>query len=177
MRKITFDEEELFAIAVFEPGSRKETTAKMSGVLEELTEDPDMHALIVSASEKLKRISDKEFEELDIDGYREELAWEETAEYEEDPESATDSENPGEPVVQVVKQDGHSEAKQHFNRGGNQTIHQRYFKRIPEICRREHIHPVFQPHKFVRRKLKGIVRKRVPDRHHERHHDANGNDQ
>ena len=96
MRKITFDEEELFAIAVFEPGSRKETTAKMSGVLEELTEDPDMHALIVSASEKLKRISDKEFEELDIDGYREELAWEETEEYEEDPESATDSENPGE---------------------------------------------------------------------------------
>ena len=96
MRKITFDEEELFAIAVFEPGSREETAAKMSGVLEELTEDPDMHALIVSASEKLKRISDKEFEELDIDGYREELAWEETEEYEEDSESATDSENPGE---------------------------------------------------------------------------------
>ena len=91
MRKITFDEEELFAIAVFEPGSRKETTAKMSGVLEELTEDPDMHALIVSASEKLKRISDKEFGELDIDGYREELAWEE----EEDPEAVSDSENPG----------------------------------------------------------------------------------
>ena len=83
MRKITFDEEELFAIAVFEPGSRKETTAKMSGVLEELTEDPDMHALIVSASEKLKRISDKEFEEL---------AWEE----EEDPEAVSDSENPDE---------------------------------------------------------------------------------
>ena len=92
MRKITFDEEELFAIAVFEPGSREETAAKMSGVLEELTEDPDMHALIVSASEKLKRISDKEFEELDIDGYREELAWEE----EEDPEATSDSENPGE---------------------------------------------------------------------------------
>ena len=92
MRKITFDEEELFAIAVFEPGSREETAAKMSGVLEELTEDPDMHALIVSASEKLKRISDKEFEELDIDGYREELAWEE----EEDPEAVSDSENPDE---------------------------------------------------------------------------------
>ena len=90
MRKITFDEEELFAIAVFEPGSREETAAKMSGVLEELTEDPDMHALIVSASEKLKRISDKEFGELDIDGYREELAWE------EDPEATSDSENPGE---------------------------------------------------------------------------------
>ena len=92
MRKITFDEEELFAIAVFEPGSREETAAKMSGVLEELTEDPDMHALIVSTSEKLKRISDKEFEELDIDGYREELAWEE----EEDPEAVSDSENPDE---------------------------------------------------------------------------------
>ena len=40
MRKITFDEEELFAIAVFEPGSREETATKMSGVLEELTVDP-----------------------------------------------------------------------------------------------------------------------------------------
>ena len=92
MRKITFDEEELFAIAVFEPGSREETAAKMARVLEELTEDPDMHALIVSASEKLKRISDREFKELAIDGYREELAWEE----EEDPEDASDSENSGE---------------------------------------------------------------------------------
>ena len=92
MRKITFDEEELFAIAVFGPGSREETAAKMSGVLEELTEDPDMHALIMSASEKLKRISDREFKELSIDGYREELAWEE----EEDPEATSDSENPGE---------------------------------------------------------------------------------
>lgn len=91
MRKITFDEEELFAIAVFEPGSREETAAKMAGVLKELTEDPDMHALIVSASEKLKRISDREFEELSIDGYREELAWEEEVQ-----EAASDSENPGE---------------------------------------------------------------------------------
>lgn len=92
MRKITFDEEELFAIAVFEPGSREETAAKMAEVLKELTEDPDMHALIVSASEKLKRISDKDFEELAIDGYREELAWEE----EEDPEATSESENPDE---------------------------------------------------------------------------------
>ena len=58
MRKIIFDEEELFAIAVFELGNREENATKMSGVLEELTVDPDMRALIVSASEKLKRISD-----------------------------------------------------------------------------------------------------------------------
>ena len=98
MRKITFDEEELFAIAVFEPGNRKETAERMSGVLEELTEDPDMRALIVSASEKLKRISDREFEELAIDGYREELAWEEEEEEDEgkDPEASPNSEGTGE---------------------------------------------------------------------------------
>ena len=98
MRKITFDEEELFAIAVFEPGNRKETAERMSGVLEELTEDPDMRALIVSASEKLKRISDSEFEELAIDGYREELAWEEEDEEDEgkDSEASPDSEDTGE---------------------------------------------------------------------------------
>lgn len=91
MRKITFDEEELFAIAVFEPGSRQETAARMTGVLEALAEDPDMHALIVSASEKLKKISDREFEELAVDGYREELAWEE----EEDPDAAPAPVDPG----------------------------------------------------------------------------------
>lgn len=95
MRKITFDEEELFAIAVFEPGSREETVTRMSGVLEELTEDPDIRALIVSASEKLKRISDREFEELAIDGYREELAWEEEDEEDEGKDSETSPDSEG----------------------------------------------------------------------------------
>ena len=47
----------------------------MSSVLPELAEDQEMHALILSAMEKLKRISDREYDMLDLDTYRAELEW------------------------------------------------------------------------------------------------------
>jgi len=75
MKKITFDEEELFAIAVFSPDTRNNTVRNMSSVLPELAEDQEMHALILSAMEKLKRISDREYDLLDLDTYRDELEW------------------------------------------------------------------------------------------------------
>lgn len=90
MRKITFDEEELFVIAVFEPFSRKGAIADMDQVLPELSDDDDIRTLVVSAREKLKRITDREFKELDIEDYLEDLEW-------EDDEGRTgDSEKDGE---------------------------------------------------------------------------------
>lgn len=75
MRKITFDEEELFAIAVFEPDTRINTIKRLERVLPELQDDPEMSDLIRSAREKLKKISDREYSLLDLDSYREELEW------------------------------------------------------------------------------------------------------
>ena len=75
MKKITFDEEELFAIAVFEPDTRVNTIKRLESVLPELQDDPEMHDLIRSAQEKLKKISDREYALLDLDFYREELEW------------------------------------------------------------------------------------------------------
>ena len=75
MKKITFDEEELFAIAVFEPDTRVNTIKRLERVLPELEDDPEMCDLIRSAREKLKKISDKEYALLDLDSYREELEW------------------------------------------------------------------------------------------------------
>ena len=80
MKKITFDEEELFAIAVFSPDTRSNTVASMTNVLPELEEDAEMHALLLSAVEKLKRISDQEYNKMDIDTYREEMKLEEEEE-------------------------------------------------------------------------------------------------
>lgn len=77
MKKITFDEEELFAIAVFSPDTRSNTVASMTNVLPELEEDAEMHALLLSAVEKLKRISDQEYNKMDLDAYREEMKLEE----------------------------------------------------------------------------------------------------
>ena len=75
MKKITFDEEELFAIAVFEPDTRINTIKRLERVLPELQDDPEMRDLVRSAREKLKKSSDREYSLLDLNSYREELEW------------------------------------------------------------------------------------------------------
>ena len=73
MRKIAFDEEELLVLAVLDPDTRKNTIMKLDEILPEVKDDPAMEAIVVSAAEKLKRISDEQFGALDLNSYREEL--------------------------------------------------------------------------------------------------------
>ena len=98
MRKITFDEEELFAIAVFEPDTRVNTIKRLERVLPELQDDPEMHDLIRSAREKLKKISDREYSLLELDSYREELEWDMNEE-----ETGIDAETADDNVVETEK--------------------------------------------------------------------------
>ena len=73
MRKIAFDEEELLVLAVLEPDTRKNTIARLEEILPEVRDDPDMEAIVISAAEKLKRITDDAFDLLGLEEYREEL--------------------------------------------------------------------------------------------------------
>ena len=73
MRKITFDEEELLVLAILEPDNRKNTITRLEEILPEVKDDPDMEAIVVSAAEKLKIISDEVYNQLGLDEYREEL--------------------------------------------------------------------------------------------------------
>ena len=73
MKKIAFDEEELLVLAVLEPDTRKNTIARLEEILPEVKEDPDMEAIVISAAEKLKRITDEAFAQLGLEAYREEL--------------------------------------------------------------------------------------------------------
>ena len=73
MRKIAFDEEELLVLAVLEPDTRKNTITRLEEILPEVKDDPDMEAIVISAAEKLKRITDEAFELLGLEEYREEL--------------------------------------------------------------------------------------------------------
>ena len=73
MRKIAFDEEELLVLAILEPDNRRNTVRQLEMILPEIKEDPDMEAIVVSAAEKLKRISDEAFAGLGLETYREEL--------------------------------------------------------------------------------------------------------
>ena len=45
----------------------------MKDVLPELKEDQEMYDLLVSAMEKLKRTSDQEYKEMDLEAYRGEM--------------------------------------------------------------------------------------------------------
>ncbi|MBQ7371015.1 MAG: hypothetical protein IJW67_03870, partial [Blautia sp.] len=58
---------------ILEPDTRRNTIRQLEAVLPEVKEDPDMKAIVISAAEKLKRISDEEFSSLDLEAYREEL--------------------------------------------------------------------------------------------------------
>ena len=99
MKKITFDEEELYAIAVFNMESREKAITGMEKVLDLMDDDLEMKALIVSVKEKLKRITDKDYKELDVEHYIEELEEEDDEEEsEEDGIGSTDSS-----VVAVVE--------------------------------------------------------------------------
>ena len=107
MKKITFDEEELYAIAVFNMETREKAITGMEKVLDLMDDDPEMKALLVSVKEKLKRITDKDYKELDVERYIEELEEEDDEEEsEEDGTGSTDSS-----VVAVVKtSDGEEDA-------------------------------------------------------------------
>ena len=70
MRKIYFDEEELLVLSMFETDTREGTIRKLEDILPELGEDPDMEAIVVSAAEKLKLITDEAFSALDLEEYR-----------------------------------------------------------------------------------------------------------
>ena len=95
MKKITFDEEELYAIAVFNMETREKAITGMEKVLDLMDDDPEMKALLVSVREKLKRITDKDYKELDVERYIEELEEEDDEEesVEEDGNASTDSGN------------------------------------------------------------------------------------
>ena len=95
MKKITFDEEELYAIAVFNMETREKAITGMEKVLDLMDDDPEMKALLVSVKEKLKRITDKDYKELDVERYIEELEEEDDEEesVEEDGNASTDSGN------------------------------------------------------------------------------------
>lgn len=73
MRKITFDEEELLVLAILEPDNRRNTIVRLEEILTEVKDDPDMEAIVVSVTEKLKLISDEVYKQLGLEEYREEL--------------------------------------------------------------------------------------------------------
>ena len=70
MKQIRFEEEEMCVISCFDTSSRESTLQAVQFVVPYIRDDDELSALVVSTVEKLKMITDEEFDQLDFEIYR-----------------------------------------------------------------------------------------------------------
>lgn len=69
---VRFEENEYLIMAMFEKKNRQQTMREIRGVIPFLKEDAEMLALVNSTLDKMGRISDRDFSEMDLEPYRQE---------------------------------------------------------------------------------------------------------
>lgn len=67
-----FGQDEYYIMGMFQKENRQQTISAIKNVLPYLSEDAEMFSLVDSTLQKLKRISDQEFQRLDLEIYEEE---------------------------------------------------------------------------------------------------------
>lgn len=72
---VRFEENEYLIMAMFQKGNRVQTMGEIRSAMPFIKEDEEMLSLVNSTLEKMERISDQEFSELDLEAY-----WQEPAE-------------------------------------------------------------------------------------------------
>ena len=70
MKRIRFEEEEMYVISCFDTSSRETALQAVQFVIPFTKDDEELSALVVSSVEKLKMIPDEEFDQLDFESYR-----------------------------------------------------------------------------------------------------------
>ena len=66
---IDFTFEEMMVLAIFEEDNRSKSIDSMYEVLGEIQDDPEMEELLICALDKLERISDEEYLQIDFREY------------------------------------------------------------------------------------------------------------
>ena len=69
---VRFDENEYLIMAMFEKKNRQQIMREIRGVIPFLKEDAEMLAIVNSTLDKMGRISDRDFSEMDLEPYRQE---------------------------------------------------------------------------------------------------------
>ena len=72
IRKITFEEDELIVMAMFEKDNRQDTIREIEEVLPFIEDDTEVESLVIGTIEKLKLMSDEEFSKLDLEECKQE---------------------------------------------------------------------------------------------------------
>lgn len=72
MIKVSFEQDEMLVMAMFDAGNRKHTLERIEEVVPYVQNDEEVLPLVVNTIEKMKRISDAEFHKLDLEPYKQE---------------------------------------------------------------------------------------------------------
>lgn len=67
-----FEQDEYYIIAMFQKESRQQTMKAIQNILPFLKEDVEMFSLVEGTLERVGQISDQEFQQLDLEPYKEE---------------------------------------------------------------------------------------------------------
>ncbi len=70
MRRITFEDDEMRVISMFDTSSRETVIKAIEGVIPFTRDDVELSEVVINTVEKLKRINDKDFRKLDFETYR-----------------------------------------------------------------------------------------------------------
>lgn len=70
MRMISFDKDEYIVMAMFEAESRQVTISKIEEILPFIQEDTELVKIVTGTIEKMKRMPDVQFAQLDLEPYR-----------------------------------------------------------------------------------------------------------
>lgn len=70
MRMIFFDKDEYIVMAMFEAESRQVTISKIEEILPFIQEDTELVKIVTGTIEKMKRMPDVQFAQLDLEPYR-----------------------------------------------------------------------------------------------------------
>ena len=72
MRMISFDKDEYIVMAMFEGESCQATIGKIEEILPFIQKDTELVKIVTGTIEKIKRMSDEQFAQLDLEPYRRE---------------------------------------------------------------------------------------------------------
>lgn len=72
MRKVTFEQDEMLVMAMFDAGNRKHTLERIEEVIPYVQDDEEVLPLVVNTIEKMKRLTDVEFHKLELEPYKQE---------------------------------------------------------------------------------------------------------
>ena len=70
MRRITFEDDEMCVISMFDTSSRETVITAIESVIPFTRDDAELSEVVINTVEKLKRINDKDFRKLDFETYR-----------------------------------------------------------------------------------------------------------